>query len=153
MEYNRRVDKDANQVPLSPNSKSGVLKFCIFIIALCCCCCKCCSFMTGGLNSSIVGSLEDVKLVRICQSSPNGDAIARDGVNNEEIDQQAEQWLNQAAQLLHVQWPKGGNLDHYKEKILSDPLPRQQAEDSFDQMIFYGLPSSYLLIYANDCIG
>ena len=58
----------------------------------------------------------------------------------------ATEWVDQAAQILNEQWPRGGPINAYKEKIVQD--------FNNDQNKFYGLPCSYLLIeYEKTCIG
>mmetsp|Transcript_33238 Transcript_33238/g.80354 ORF Transcript_33238/g.80354 Transcript_33238/m.80354 type:complete len:537 (-) Transcript_33238:910-2520(-) len=77
-------------------------------------------------------------------------------------------WLEQAAELLNHQWPRGGSANFYKEKVINEQPPlsnrQQQPNDDDDDdnddssrisAFFCGLPSSYVLIQneTKDCIG
>ncbi|CAJ1929955.1 unnamed protein product [Cylindrotheca closterium] len=128
------------------------------------------------VSSSIVGAHDDVSLIRINSSTRNGsinsstrngsndvkssatkaDEYTDDDSNKEAACNNSSNWLRQAAELLNSQWPKGGSVDAYKDKCINEhPISnRQQSDDeSSSPSVFYGLPSSYLLIHENECIG
>ena len=87
------------------------------------------------ISFSKVGSSKSkaVSLVRIAYT------------NDTDIDV-ATEWVDQAAQILNEQWPLGGPINAYKEKIVQD--------FNNDPNKFYGLPCSYLLIEnEKTCIG
>lgn len=97
------------------------------------------------LSSSVLGSIDDVSLVRICKESVKA--------SDDESSDAASKWLHEGAQLLNFQWPKGGSVEAYKEKIINEASLSSRIQPDDSSNTFYALPSSYLLIHQNECIG
>lgn len=92
------------------------------------------------LISENVGSLKEVALVRIFDES------SVTSITGEKKESNANKWLNQAANLLTLQWPRGGTADTYRKKTI--------YEFGRGKNGFYGLPCSYLLVDQNEnCVG
>jgi hypothetical protein len=84
------------------------------------------------MQSSVVGTVEkqgaSLELLRLYSS--------------DEQDPSCVQYLETAASLLQTQWPRGGPIAVYREKILHPSTS-----------LNYGLPCSYLLFSNQQCIG
>lgn len=90
-----------------------------------------------SLSFSIVGlgDIADVSLVRVCQA----DQSLTNTDENDPI-----RWVDQASNLLHEQWPRGGPPKAYREKVIHPYSNSNQ---------FYGLPCSYILMKDDACVG
>lgn len=93
------------------------------------------------LISSAVGSLNGVSLVRFY------DKLAASHEQQATLDAKgnAKTWVEEASNLLSRQWPKGGSVASYSEKIIN------RSDDGLTK--FYGLPCSYALVKGDTCIG
>jgi hypothetical protein len=84
------------------------------------------------------------------QSSVVGGTVEKRGASlellrlysSDEQDPSSVQYIETVASLLQTQWPRGGPIAVYREKIL-------HPSSSLD----YGLPCSYLLLRNRQCIG
>jgi hypothetical protein len=94
----------------------------------------------AGVSHVLVGgSGEDgLSLVRIILS------ICRE--EDDDANTSANANVDQAAELLTTQWPRGGPVATYREKII-------HPHDSSNSENYYGLPCSYLLLKDDVCIG
>jgi hypothetical protein len=103
-----------------------------------------CVAILGGmtmLTSSTVGSLDGVSLVRVFYDNIGADHEQPAAVDGGD----AKTWVGQASKLLSQQWPKGGSVTAYSEKII------HEFNNSSNN--FYGLPCSYVLVEGDNCIG
>jgi hypothetical protein len=94
----------------------------------------------AGMSHVLVGgSGEDgISLVRIILS------VCREEDDNANANINAS--VDQAAELLVTQWPRGGPVATYREKII-------HPHNSSNSEHYYGLPCSYLLLKDDVCIG
>jgi hypothetical protein len=86
------------------------------------------------MQRSVVGTVEkqgaSLELLRLYSSNPNLD------------DPSCLQYIATASSLLQAQWPRGGPIAVYREKILHPSTS-----------LNYGFPCSYLLLRNRRCIG
>eukprot|EP00980_Cylindrotheca_fusiformis_P019253 scaffold6572_cov106-Cylindrotheca_fusiformis.AAC.5 len=95
-----------------------------------------------GLNSVTVGSAKEVCLVRVFHekfAAIHEQQSATDGGD-------VNIWVKEASRLLSEQWPKGGTVAVYSEKIIQETNYGTSTE-------LYALPCSYILVEGNRCIG
>ena len=102
-----------------------------------------------ALTSWVVGrGGKGVSLVRITTGGFSGN-------NNEDEDENGivlnGQWANDAASLLAQQWPRGGNISAYREKIIQQSSHNIGVGSS--RHCSYELPCSFVLLENNACIG
>jgi hypothetical protein len=100
----------------------------------------------AGMSHVLVGGSGEngISLVRIILS------ICREEDDNANANANANANVNasvdQAAELLVTQWPRGGPVATYREKII-------HPHGSSNSEYYYGLPCSYLLLKDDVCIG
>jgi hypothetical protein len=96
----------------------------------------------GSVASQVVISLGDFQLVRLYSSKQEGISACN---AIEPVTTAATAWLEQSTQLLVSQWPRGGSIEAYREKVVH----RTRTPGMYD------LPCSYLLVDKEQqtCIG
>ena len=96
-----------------------------------------------SLSYSIVASEEvnGLALVRIGHAVE--DESAPTTTKRHELSQE---WVEQAANLLLQQWPRGGPIEKYKEKIIETSFHPSRTS-------YYALPCSYLLLHQETVAG
>ena len=96
---------------------------------------------------SVIGSSNGLSLVRVTYGKNNDcqDCRSSSPRHQEDIDLSTK-FVNQAADMLNMQWPSGGPTSTYKEKIIQEGSGNNSSH-------FYALPCSYLLIQNENCIG
>jgi hypothetical protein len=88
-----------------------------------------------SLSFSIVGSGDSgVSLIRVYEADDSLTTVKED----------PSRWVDQASDLLHQQWPRGGQAATYREKVIHSYSSSNQ---------YYGLPCSYVIVKADACIG
>lgn len=103
-----------------------------------------------ALASWVVGRGEKgVSLVRITTRRFRGNEKEDEDENDVVL---SGQWANDAASLLAQQWPRGGDIDYYREKIVQHSSNNNNRLGSSTHFS-YELPCSLVLLEHNECIG
>ena len=99
------------------------------------------------LSHSIVGRIKHgdncIALIRLFLDN-RGDLSSEDGTQASDLlRSQCTSWLDEAASLLHRQWPRGGSGSDYSSKIVNNHLASSNTNHN------YSLPCSFILIREN----